>query len=239
MSDSKVKLIAMDLDGTLTQHKSKLESFNKDILDKLSKKYKLVIVGAGSCKRIYDQLDAYPIDIIGNYGMQFASCVGNDFKLLEDNMVEVDKQNVTTKINELRAELNFTDFIGETVEFHQSGSVTFPILGTKAKLEDKLKYDPDRLKRRKIYDIVKDKFNEYIVFIGGTSSFDISPKPYNKLFALQKYAKSMNISDDEIVYIGDDYGLGGNDESIYNSNIRFLTIDNYKDFPKIVNEFLN
>ena len=36
-----VKVIAFDLDGTLTQHKSPLDLQNRNVLDKLSKKYKL------------------------------------------------------------------------------------------------------------------------------------------------------------------------------------------------------
>lgn len=56
----KYKLIAMDLDGTLTQHKSKLEEKNTELLYKLKQKYHLTILGAGGCKRIYDQLNRFP-----------------------------------------------------------------------------------------------------------------------------------------------------------------------------------
>ena len=65
------KLICFDLDGTLTQHRSKLDDKNRSVLDKLSKKYKLLMVGAGATKRIYDQMGEYPIDILGNYGVRF------------------------------------------------------------------------------------------------------------------------------------------------------------------------
>ena len=41
-----IKLIAFALDGTLTQHKTKLSDENRKVLDALAKKYKLVIVGA-------------------------------------------------------------------------------------------------------------------------------------------------------------------------------------------------
>ena len=37
------RLICFDLDGTLTQHRSKLEEENKAVLDALGKKYKLLI----------------------------------------------------------------------------------------------------------------------------------------------------------------------------------------------------
>ena len=66
-----IKVIAMDLDGTLTQHKTPLSKEHREILFKLSEKYKLLMVGAGQAFRIFNQLEAFPIDIIGNYGMQY------------------------------------------------------------------------------------------------------------------------------------------------------------------------
>ena len=59
-----IKLIAFDLDGTLTQHKTPLEPANLKALQELSAKYKLVMAGAGACMRIFNQLGGFPIDII-------------------------------------------------------------------------------------------------------------------------------------------------------------------------------
>ena len=50
------KLIAFDLDGTLTQHKTPLDEKNKSVLDRLGKKYRLLMVGAGQCARIFKQM---------------------------------------------------------------------------------------------------------------------------------------------------------------------------------------
>mgnify|MGYP002520456354 CR=1 FL=1 len=36
---SKIKLIAFDLDGTLTQHKTKLDPVNRAVLEKLAENY--------------------------------------------------------------------------------------------------------------------------------------------------------------------------------------------------------
>ena len=65
-----IKVIAMDLDGTLTQHKTPLSADHRAILTKLAEKYNLLMVGAGQVMRIFNQLEQFPIDIIGNYGMQ-------------------------------------------------------------------------------------------------------------------------------------------------------------------------
>ena len=40
-----IKVFAFDLDGTLTQHKTQLDDKNRQILDKLAKKYKPVPAG--------------------------------------------------------------------------------------------------------------------------------------------------------------------------------------------------
>jgi hypothetical protein len=68
-----IKLLAFDLDGTLTQHKSKLSIEHRDILLALKEKYTLLMVGAGDYARIFNQMENFPIDIIGNYGLQYAT----------------------------------------------------------------------------------------------------------------------------------------------------------------------
>ena len=139
-----------------------------------------------------------------------------------------------TRVTALRQKHGFTEFAGDNVEYHASGCVTFPILGTKAQLADKLAFDPDRKKRRAIYDEVCRVFSEYNVFVGGSSSFDMAPKPYNKAYALAQYCQEKGIAHDEVVYVGDDYGPGGNDESVYLSDFHFLAIDDYRTFPQVV-----
>ena len=85
------KLIAFDLDGTLTQHRSKLEPYNREVLDKLAERYKLIMVGAGGCERIYRQMNEYPIDIIGFYGMQESVMDGGALKIVRSEFYTVDK----------------------------------------------------------------------------------------------------------------------------------------------------
>lgn len=231
-----IKLIAMDLDGTLTQHKTPLSCEHRAILTELSKTYKLLMVGAGQVMRIFNQLEAFPIDIIGNYGMQYGKYdqQTKTIQMVRDINTTCDRQEIVAKVDALREKHGYTRYAGDSVEFHPSGCLTFAILGTKAQQADKLAFDPDRSKRRLIYDEVVNTFPDYCVFVGGSSSFDMAPKPYNKYYALDLYCKENNLSHDEVVYIGDDYGLGGNDESVYKSDFHYITIDNYLDFPQKV-----
>lgn len=235
-----IKLIAFDLDGTLTQHKTKLSPEHREVLEKLSRKYRLVMVGAGQCRRIFEQMEQFPIDIIGNYGMQYAkyNSETGDIDMVFDVVADCNREETEKKITFLRQKHGFTEFRGDNVEYHSSGCITFPILGTKAIQEDKLKFDPDRKKRRAFYDEVCELFADYNVFVGGSSSFDMAPMPYNKYSALSKYCQEHGIAHSEAVFVGDDYGLGGNDESVYKSDFNFIKIDDYRDFPKCVADLL-
>lgn len=241
MDKTKIKIIAMDLDGTLTQHKQPLDEAHKKALDMLSKKYKLLMVGAGQARRIFNQLGGYPIDIIGNYGLQYSvyNKETGDIDTVRDLSFPIDREEVERRVTFLRQKHGYCEYRGDNVEYHPSGCLTFPILGTKALQEDKLAFDPDRQKRRKIYDEVVETFSDYCVFVGGSSSFDMAPKPYNKFYALDLYCRENGLSHENVVYIGDDYGLGGNDESVYKSDIPYLTIDDYRDFPEIVKPLLD
>jgi len=236
MNVEKIKLVAMDLDGTLSQHKQPLPPENLATLKALAKKYRLVMVGAGQIIRVFNQLEQFPIDIIGSYGMQYGK-YNYDTKqldILRNDILPCNRESIEERVTMLREKYGFTKFSGENVEFHASGCVTFPCLGTKARQEDKLAFDPDRKKRRAIYDEVCRVFSDYTVFIGGTSSFDMVPAPYNKYYALDLYCKELGLSHENAVFIGDDYGPGGNDESVYLSDFPYLTIDDYHTFPQVV-----
>ncbi|MDO4361764.1 MAG: HAD hydrolase family protein [Eubacteriales bacterium] len=236
----KTRLIAFDLDGTLTQHKTPLAQPNLGVLDSLGEKYKLLMVGAGMCSRIFRQMNGYPIDIIGNYGMQF--CTYNaETKALDkvfDMHAPCDRESVERRITALRERFGYTEYTGDNVEYHDSGCVTFPLLGTKADIAAKLAFDPDRSKRKPLYPAVRDAFPDYTVFIGGSSSFDFAPFPYNKYYALDKYCAEYGYSHDEVVYVGDDYGPGGNDEAVYLSDFTFVRVDDYTRFGEYMREYL-
>ena len=90
---NKIRLIAFDLDGTLTQHKSPLEPKTREMLVSLSKKYKLLMVGAGACRRIFNQMEGFPIDIIGNYGLQYAiyNESTKDIDIAKENVLPCDR----------------------------------------------------------------------------------------------------------------------------------------------------
>jgi hydroxymethylpyrimidine pyrophosphatase-like HAD family hydrolase len=228
----------MDLDGTLTQHRSPLGEKNKAVLDQLNKKYKLLMVGAGNVPRIYGQMNNYPIDILGNYGMQEGKIIDGEMVIIRQDTLEVDREFFLEKTNYLREKYGYTEYKGDPVEFHASGMVTFPFLGTKADVADKLVFDPTREKRKVLYPEVLEIFKDFTVYIGGSSSFDFSAKKYNKYDAIVTYANEHGYALDEILYVGDDFGDGGGDSHVRLGGLDYINITDYEKFGEAMAEYL-
>ncbi len=226
------KIIFFDLDGTVTKNHTRIEKENKNLLDELSKKYKLVMVSAGAAERVFLQLGEYPVDIIGNYGMQEGKVIDGKFKITKKESLKLDIDYFKEKCNYIREKYGYTDFKGESIKFFNTGMATFPLLGTDADIEEKLNFDPDRKKRKLIYPEIVQIFSEYNVYIGGTSSFDFSGKDYNKYTAVMSYAEKNGYSKDEMLFVGDDFCDGGGDSHIRLGGIDYIEVKNYRNLRK-------
>ena len=53
-----------------------------------------------------------------------------------------------------------------------------------------------------------------------------------------EFCKENGLAHENVVYIGDDYGPGGNDEAVYASDFRFICVDDYTKLDEYLKEFL-
>ena len=83
-----------------------------------------------------------------------------------------------------------------------------------------------------LYDEVKSLFPDYVVYIGGSSSFDFAPKRYNKYDSIMRYAQAHGYEKDEILFIGDDFGDGGGDSHVRIFGMDYVQIDDYTTLPE-------
>ena len=233
------KLVAMDLDATLCQHRSPIPEKNMAALKKLCAKYKCIMSGAGNAPRIYKQMGNFPIDIVGNYGMQIAEAADGNFRIVKAITNEVDKAFFREKTDYLRKKYGYTEYEGESLEFHASGMVTFGLLGTSPSAEHKVAFDPDRKKRRAMYKEVCEIFKDYSVYIGGSTSFDFAGKEYNKYDSTLKWAEEHGYTLDDIVFIGDDFFDGGGDSHVRIKGMDHIVITDYRNFANAVSVLIN
>lgn len=230
------RLIAFDLDGTLSQYRTPMEEQNRRVLERLSLKYELVMVSAGTCRRVFAQMNRFPINILGNYGMQTAryNPSAQTLEIVSSAAVPVDREEAFRRAAIVRKEFGLHHFSGDTLEIHPTGMMTFPVLGTSARIEDKLAYDPNRSKRRAMYAFIRDVFCDYRVVLGGSSSFDIVPYQYGKYNALTRYLTERGLSKKDAVYCGDEYEEGGNDHDVLTGGVPFIRVDSYKNLETLL-----
>ena len=224
------RLIVFDLDGTLSNHRTALPEESRALLDALREKYHIIMCGAGNAPRIYGQMGNYPIEIVGNYGKQQAEVRDGELVIVREDVSTVDRDFFLRETARLREKYGFTNYYGEPVEFHKSGMVTFGLLGTEAPKAEKHVFDPDRAKRRAMYPEVLKVFADYAVFIGGSSSFDIVEKQYNKYDATMRYAREKGYTKEQVLFVGDDMGDGGGDSHVRLGGMDYVHIT---DFTKV------
>lgn len=221
------KLLVFDLDGTLSNHRTPMPEESRALLDALGKRYHLVMCGAGNVARVFNQMGNYPIELIGNYGMMEAKVENGELVITKQIVAEVDKEFFLRETNRLREKYGYTEYAGEPIEWHPSGMVTFALIGTKAKREDKHVFDPDRAKRRVMYPEVLEIFKDYTVFIGGSTSFDIVAKQYNKYDATMEYARRHGYTKEQVLFFGDDMGDGGGDSHVRLGGMDYIHVLDY------------
>lgn len=210
------------------------------MLEALSQRYHLLMVGAGNAQRIFHQLGDFPIDVIGNYGMQHGSYDPKSRSLRVENAAPVpcDREDILARAAELRYRCGFTHYMGGSVEFHDSGVLTFALLGTEAAPADKLAFDPDRSRRRAVLDQVTAAFPSSTSSWGAAPPSTWLPSPMTSRYALERYCAAHGIALSEAAFCGDDYGPGGNDECVYRAGVRFFKVDDYRRFGETVAELL-
>jgi len=164
--------------------------------------------------------------------------IDGEFVIVREDVVEPDRDYFNSTCQYLREKYGYTEYSGGHLEFHSSGMVTFCLLGSGAKIDDKIVFDPDRSKRRVLYDEVCSLFPEHSIYIGGTSSFDFVPKRYNKYDAIMKYASEHGYERDEVLFVGDDFCDGGGDSHVRIGGMDYVQVDDYSKLPEMLSFLL-
>ncbi len=231
------KLLAFDLDGTLTLSKSKIKKKMKKLLLDLSNFYFIFIIGGGRKKEIERQIEDLRDYVF--LGAVSGTRIYKKGKLIlkEKNMtkkqIELIKKNLKFYLKSLK--LNFKTF-GRRIDFRGS-QLTFSFLGVKAPLEEKLKFSKldEKIKiRKKLIYYMKKRLKNIDSSIGGLTSVDFNLKNQNKGSMILKLAKFLGIKKREILFFGDKIFPYGNDYSVFKKGIECILVKNPEETFKIL-----
>jgi len=214
------ELIVFDLDGTLAESKSPLDTEMSTLLHELLGIVKVAVISGGDWPQFEKQLlSNLPHDerlvnlsLLPTCGTKFYQYGGSWKKLYSEDLTAGEKEKIIGSIRKATeaAEFKAQKVWGEVIE-DRGSQITFSALGQQAPLEEKDKWDPDFTKRKKIKAILDALIPEFSVRMGGATSIDITKPGIDKAYGVRKLRELLGISLKKMIFIGDALFAGGND----------------------------
>ena len=214
------KLIVFDLDGTLAESKSSIDTEMATLLDHLLKIVKVSVISGGDWlqfeKQVLDHLAhderLKNLSLLPTCGTKFYKYDSKWELLYSEDFTDAEKQKI---IGSLKKAMESSDckvekVWGDVIE-DRGSQITFSALGQQAPLEEKKKWDPDFAKRKKIKVLLDKLIPEFSVRLGGATSIDVTKHGIDKAYGIRKLRDVLGIPIPEMIFIGDAVFPGGND----------------------------
>ncbi len=213
-----MKLIAIDMDGTLLNNESKISSYNKNIVKKVSKENMVILASGRPFKSLLVFIKELSINCVNNFSIAYngAMIVNNGtHEIIYKHLLN---SNIVKKCYELSLELNVGFFAYNEDDKILTNNPTEYVLfekkltGNDVIISDfkddinyvKLTFTDTKEKLDKIYNIIKEKFNEnYNVIRSHDFFIEIVNKNVSKGSALEYLQEMLNISQQDVISFGD------------------------------------
>lgn len=246
------KVIAFDLDDTLSISKSPMDQRMAGLLVKLLDKYQVCVISGGKIEQFYlqvvDQLDVSAEKLTGLHLMptcgtryyRFDTDKGDWQLQYANDLSDEQKQVIITVLEEEAKSLGIwcDDPAGEIIEDRHS-QITHSALGQQASAEDKYRWAEENKQLRLEYrDKVAARLPDLEVRLGGTTSTDITLKGIDKAYGMEKLIEVLGIEKSDILFIGDKLQEGGNDYPVKAMGIDSIEVRHWEDTAYVIEGLL-
>jgi HAD superfamily hydrolase (TIGR01484 family) len=227
------KLIVFDLDGTLAESKSSLDTEMSGLLHDLLGIVKVAVISGGDWPQFERQVvSKLPHDqrlanlsLLPTCGTKFYQYSGHWKKIYEEDFTTDERAKIISSLSKALAVEGFKaeKLWGEQIE-DRGSQITFSALGQQAPLEEKDKWDPDYTKRKRIKAILDTFIPEFSVRIGGSTSIDVTKSGIDKAYGIGKLRDLLQVSLKEMIYVGDALFVGGNDYPVERAGVDSIPV---------------
>jgi phosphomannomutase len=249
------KIIAFDVDGTLTVSKTLITDSMADLIKKLIKEKKVISIAGGSFHQLESQFlppflnDSSMLPFIKNFTLLPTSGSQRyEFNEKDTKWEMTDKESMPAEAKKRAVKLLEEVIVdpqyeippnpfGKIIEDRDT-QITFTPNGQQAPVALKMAFDPDRKKREKIVAMLEPKLPELTILINGTSSIDLLPKGFNKAVGLMRYLKKIGFEKSDLIFIGDGLFPGGNDYSVFEAGFETIAVKNPEETENIIRNWI-
>lgn len=246
------KLIAFDLDDTLAISKSPIADRMGELLVDLLDNYDVCIISGGKYeqfqKQVVERLEA-PIHKLGRMHLM-PTCGTRYYRYNElDKEWEVqyaedlseDEKKEIIKITETLAKeqgLWPENPYGEVIE-DRGSQVSISMLGQLAPADKKYEWvEKNNDKRLALRAAIAEQLPQFEVRAGGSTTIDITRIGIDKAYGMHKLIDAIDISKDEILFIGDKLQEGGNDYPVKAMGIECIEVEKWEDTALVLQGIL-
>lgn len=245
------KLIAFDLDDTLSVTKSPISPRMSQLLMGLLERYDVCVISGANVEQLHKQVTDYlptephhlkRLHLMPTCGTRYYrfDTEQNDWKMQYSNEPTLEqKQAAAVVLESVAKELGLwpeTPY-GEVIE-DRGSQITLSALGQGAPAEAKYAWDPTGEKKLAIRDAAAPLLPELEVRAAGTTSVDVTLIGIDKAYGMKQLIEHAGVTKDEILFVGDKLDEGGNDYPVKSVGIDTIAVEKWEDTALVI-ETLN
>jgi len=242
-------VLAFDLDDTLAVSKSRIEPVMADLLGQLLHRVEVCIISGGRFEQFDTQvLRHLELDDGRRNRLHLMPTCGTRYYRWGDaawqpvyieDLAEDDKQRVIEVLTTGAQALGLWESNpwGEIIE-DRGSQITFSALGQAAPPEAKYAWDPDGVKKRALRDYAAARLPDLEVRSGGSTSIDITRKGIDKAYGIGKLLSELNLTADDMLFIGDRLDEGGNDYPVRAMGVPCVAVEGWEETAEYLTHLL-
>ncbi|MSU56426.1 MAG: HAD-IIB family hydrolase [Candidatus Taylorbacteria bacterium] len=242
------KLVVFDLDKTLAESKQPMDDEMAELVRRLLDIKKVAVISGGSFKQFQKQFvpkltsgKLEHLSLFPTCGSAFYRFENGEWKNVYTEVLPTEeKADIFKAFDSMFKEYGFQipeTVHGELIEDRET-QVTFSAHGSTAPLHIKETWDPDRSKRLRMIELLQKHIPHHEIRTGGTTSIDVTRKGIDKAYGIIQMERHLGISRDEIVFVGDDLGPGGNDHPVIATGVANIEVTDPEHTKRIIRSII-
>ena len=251
-------LIVFDLDGTLTESKSPMDSEMSDLLTKLLARKKVAIISGGAFSQFEGQVLSilhvagsmlHNLYLFPTTGTRFVRYKEGAWKeVYADMLSDMERAAIKKAFERVFDEVGYVHpekVYGEIIE-DRGTQVTFSALGQdivkelgKAGVQQKEEWrDRNHALKMKIANRLAELLPAYAVSAAGYTSIDVTKKGIDKKYGIEQIEILLGIPKEQMLFVGDALFEGGNDYPVKAAGVECVAVKGPEETKKLLFSWL-